>query len=209
MTEAQLARAREATERKRMEQPLQILYVGRLSKPKNVDVLLRAVARATSGGARLVCTVIGGGPELEHLRQLARELGIQERVEFTGAVDYELVLEKLERAHSLVLVSESEGWPKALMEGMAYGLVCIGSSRGLIPQLLGDGRGLVVPPGDVEAVAGHLAAIAADPDTYTSMSRAAAGWAQGFSLERLRDELRALLERAWARPLSEAYRIKG
>ena len=120
------------------------------------------------------------------------------------------VLDNLvKKAHVLVLVSESEGWPKALMEGMAYGLVCIGSSRGFIPQLLGDGRGLVVPAGNVEALAQHLARIAADPDAYAAMSRAAAGWAQTFSLERLRQELRSLLERSWARPLSEAHQLKA
>jgi len=203
MNEAQIASARASSMRKRFEGRLRVLYVGRLSRAKNVDILLRALAQANAAGAELTCTVAGTGSELGSLRHLAASLGIEKCVEFIGGIGYEKVLDQFERAHILVLVSESEGWPKALVEAMTYGLLCIGSNRGLIPQLLGSGRGLVVPPGDVEATASLLSRLAADPSTYVPMSRAAAAWAQGFSLERLRDELRTLIEGAWGCLLAE------
>jgi glycosyltransferase involved in cell wall biosynthesis len=113
--------------RKRFDGRLRVLFVGRLSRAKNVDILLRALAQANAAGAELTCTVAGTGSELDSLRHLAARLGIQECVEFTGGMGYEKVLDQFERAHILVLVSESEGWPKALVEAMTYGLLCIGS----------------------------------------------------------------------------------
>jgi glycosyltransferase involved in cell wall biosynthesis len=197
MSEAQLERARKASSPKLFETPLRVLFVGRLSQPKNVDLLIRAVAQINSTAPRLKCSIVGVGPELPRLEQLVERLNVRNEVEFTGGLDHELVLEQLERAHLLVLVSESEGWPKALVEAMAFGLICIGSNRGLVPQLLGNNRGFVVPVGDTEALISVLSRIVADPQSYASMSQAAAAWAQGFSLERLRDELRSLLERSW------------
>jgi glycosyltransferase involved in cell wall biosynthesis len=197
MSEDQLSRASKVSSHKSFAGPLRVLYVGRLSQPKNVDVLLRALARVNETGAKLTCSIVGIGPELPRLRQLVEELDIRNEVEFTGGIEHQHVLKQLERAHILVLASESEGWPKALVEAMAYGLLCIGSNRGLVPQLLADNRGFVVPVRDERAIGSVLSRIAADPEAFASMSRDAAAWAQAFSLERLRDELRQLLESSW------------
>jgi glycosyltransferase involved in cell wall biosynthesis len=97
----------------------------------------------------------------------------------------------------LALVSEAEGWPKAIAEGMAFGLVCIGSDRGFVPKMLSGGRGLTVAPGDAGALAGLLSAIARDPEQYVPMRRAAAEWSQQYSLEGLREAIRQLLLEKW------------
>ena len=97
----------------------------------------------------------------------------------------------------LVLASESEGWPKAITEAMVFGLVCIGSNRGVVPELLGEGRGLVVPPGDRVALTAALLELAARPEWRRDVGRLASDWAQAYSLDGLRDALRELLAREW------------
>ena len=143
------------------------------------------------------CTIVGEGPERHSLEQLVMELSIEKDVRFTGGVPHEETSSILEDADVLVLVSETEGWPKALAEAMAFGLVCIGSDRGLIPQMLGEGRGMVVPPGDVDSLAKELGRIARDPERCPSMRERAAAWAQQYSLEGLREALRCLLNERW------------
>src|SRR5207253_2872892 len=118
-------------------------------------VLLDALSRIPSP-ERMECVVVGEGPERQSLEAQARKLGLDGRISFTGGLAFEQVLDQYERADVLVLASQTEGWPKAITEGMAFGLLCIGSDRGLVPQILGDGRGLVVPPGDVDALARAL-----------------------------------------------------
>lgn len=197
LTRAQTERARRAASGKRLDRPLRVLYVGRLSASKNVDVLLRAVADLVTTGIAIHCTIVGEGPERAALESVAAGAGLHAAVDFAGAVDLEAVLEHYERAHALVLASEGEGWPKAIAEAMAFGLVCVGSDRGLIPQMLGEGRGIVVPPRDRDALVAALRQIGSSPDEYRAMSQRAAVWGQRHSLEDLREALGELLSRWW------------
>ena len=142
-------------------------------------------------------TIVGEGPERGALEQLAESLGLAPHVRFTGGLPFEAVIGHLEASDALVLASETEGWPKSLAEGMAFGLACIGSTIGFVPEML-QGRGLAVPPRDEDALTAALAKIAESPDRLAPMRRAAADWAQRYSLEGLKDALRALMEEWWA-----------
>ena len=202
-------RARLAIARRELSSELRIVYLGRLSVAKNLDVLLRAMASVAARGFKLQCTIVGEGPERDSLERLAAELSIAQNVRFTGGVPHEEITSILQDADALVLVSETEGWPKALAEAMAFGLVCIASDRGLIPQMLGDGRGIVVEPRNVDALAKELARVAGDPERLPVMRERAAAWAQQYSLEGLREALRCLLNERWGTtipPVAQAVR---
>ena len=197
LTADHMERARIAAKRAWNGKPLRVLFAGRLSKPKNVDILLRAVARNRQAGLDVRCTVVGEGPQREPLERLVLDLGISEAVEFTGGIGFEDVICQLEKSDVLALVSEAEGWPKAIAEGMAFGLVCIGSDRGFVPKMLANGRGLTVTPGDAGALADLLSEIARYPEQYVPMRSAAAEWSQQYSLEGLREAIRQLLLEKW------------
>jgi len=145
----------------------------------------------------MTATIVGEGPERASLEALAEELHIQGAVEFTGGLAFEDVLKRLERADILALVSETEGWPKAIAEAMAFGLIAIGSDRGFVPKMLAEDRGFVVPPGNAEELARCFVEIARHPEHCDRMRRAASDWAQQFSLEGLREAIRKLLLASW------------
>ncbi len=196
----QLARAEQAARQKASRKaggPLRLLYVGRLSAAKNVDIIIEALARLNERGLKVTCDIVGDGAERAALEKRMNDLRLQARVNFAGAVEFERVFDFYEKADVLVLASESEGWPKAIAEAMAFGLICIGSNRGLVPWMLGEGRGLVVPPRAVTALADSLAKIAAAPEQYLEMGQRAAAWSARYSLEGLREALRELLSRSW------------
>jgi glycosyltransferase involved in cell wall biosynthesis len=205
MDEAQMDRARTAELRDWTKRPLEVLFVGRLSEAKNVDVIIRAIAAMQNEARWVRLRVVGDGPMRATLESLANSLKVADRVMFQGAVPQAKVLDFYEQAHVLVLASQTEGWPKAIAEAMAFGLVCIGTDRGFVPQMLGDGRGLLVPPRDIVALADALRSVLSDPGRAEQISERAAAWAQQFTLERFRDALRAQLESAWKvtlRPVS-------
>jgi len=206
LSDAQVSRARDARTRRRTAGSLRVIFVGRLSGPKNVDTVLQAVARVVRNGTDVHCTIVGDGAEGDRLRSLARGEGIEARVEFVGAVGIDDVLARYEAADTLVLVSQSEGWPKAIAEAMTFGLVCVGSDRGMVPQMLADGRGVVVPPQDEEALADALARIAADPEGSDAMGRRAAEWGGRHSLEELEAAIAALLTEWWDTPIGSTPR---
>jgi glycosyltransferase involved in cell wall biosynthesis len=199
LTAEQIERARQSAARDRRGPSLRVLYTGRLSKAKNVDVLLRAAARVRAAGHDVTATIIGTGPERESLGALASELGIADRIEFTGGLPFESVIDHLAAADVLVLASETEGWPKSIAEGMAFGLACIGSNVGFVPQML-EGRGFAVTPRDEDGLTAALLRIADSPDRLAEMRHGAAVWAQRYSLEGLRDALRDLMAEWWGEP---------
>lgn len=89
------------------------------------------------------------------MMDLAESLNVADRVCFYGNVSAEEVVTRLNGADIFLLVSKTEGLPRAMIEAMAQGLPCIGSDAGGIPELLD--ASVIVPKGDAEALAGKIA----------------------------------------------------
>jgi glycosyltransferase involved in cell wall biosynthesis len=195
MDEREIERAKRCASIERPRRPMHILYVGRLTLEKNVHVLLSALQRLQQEGFQFECRIAGGGVLQEKLERQAALL--HSAVKILGPLPVQQVFEQYEWADILVLASETEGWPKAIAEGMAFGLVCIGSNRGMIPKMLGEGRGILVEPGDEQALISTLKALSQDTQTFLSISQKASAWAQNYSLERLRQAISELLTQTW------------
>lgn len=195
------ARRRFATPRDVPDQPARLVFVGRLSAAKNPRTVVEAVALLAARGVDVSATLVGDGPERPALEAAIERSGLGDRVRLAGAVPFDRVLDAYEEADLLVLVSETEGWPKAVAEAMAFGLVPVASDRGLIPWMVATGtpepRGAVVPPGDAPALADAVERLLADRQAFRDMGRRAADWAGRFSLDGLREALRDLMEERW------------
>ena len=177
---------------------LRVLFVGRLSAAKHVDRVIEAVGALADRGRPVALAVVGDGPERASLAATVERAGWADVVTFRGAVDLSAMPDVYASADVLVLASESEGWPKAIVEAMAFGLVCIGNDRGMVPTIVSEGRGFTVPAGDATAIAARLDELAADPALVAATAHRAAAWAEQFSLDRLEQELRDLVGLAWA-----------
>ncbi|CCG03759.1 glycosyltransferase [Blastococcus saxobsidens] len=135
-------------------------YVGRLAEQKRADVLVHAFGRMAEEAALVV---VGDGPERERVRQLVRASPVAERITMTGFVDHSAVPGVLASLDVLVLPSAYEEMGSVLVEAMAAGLPVVASDVGGIPEVVRDGEtGLLVPPGDVDALAGALDRLVAD-----------------------------------------------
>jgi glycosyltransferase involved in cell wall biosynthesis len=134
-----------------------VLFAGRLTASKGVDVLVRACAIA-----RLPLRVVGDGPARAELEQLAREVGAD--ATFTGDVDRGEVATEMARAAALAVPSL---WPDVaplvVAEGWAAGVPVVGSDLGGLGELIADGRGLPCPAGDEAALAAALRSVVGDP----------------------------------------------
>jgi glycosyltransferase involved in cell wall biosynthesis len=171
--------------------------VGRLAPNKNVDVLISAVAELQRRGIAAECVIVGDGPERGTLEAIVERHGLEKSVQLTGALPFDEAQEWYERADALVLASDAEGWPKAIAEAMAFGLVCVGSDRGFTRRMLADGRGILVQPRDLTGLADLLADVARHPERYDDMRARASLWAQQYSLEGLRRAIGSLLRDWW------------
>jgi glycosyltransferase involved in cell wall biosynthesis len=146
----------------RSPEPGLLVAIGRLADKKGIDVLLNALVKVP--GARL--DVVGDGPDRPALEAQVAELGLDDRVRFLGRRPREGVLDALRRATAVVIPSivgaggDMEGTPVVLCEAMAAGVPVVASALGGLEECLVDGKtGLLVPPGDVEALAGALSRV--------------------------------------------------
>lgn len=203
MTSEQVQHGALVARNKRLTIPAQILYAGRLVPHKGIDILLRSLKLLLNQGPAFKLAILGDGPERNGLLKLTQELGLTGHVHFVGAVSYNEVMSWYEKSHILVLPSfNSEGWPKVLAEAMCYGLVCVGTDHGLVPWLL-QNRGVVVPVADVDGLATGLRGILNDVSVYDTLSKQASAWAQGYSLEGLKEALDNLLASRWGYKLTD------
>ena len=163
-----------------------ILYAGRLSREKGIDILLRAVALLPPGTRENVNVVIaGGGPAENELRTLSASLGIDDRVRFAGVVSPGPdLLAEYDASDLFVLPSRTEGVPRALLEARARLLPVVATSVGGIPHLIRDGEsGLIVPPDDPQAMAQAIGRVIDNPALARSLGNAGREVASAYSLE--------------------------
>ena len=141
-----------------------LLFVGRLSAAKGVPVLIDAMARLGRSHPETRLTLIGDGPDRAALEARAAEAGLSDRVAFAGYRDEHGVAEALAGTDIFVLPSFAEGLPVVLMEALAARCAVVTTRIAGIPELVRDGEtGLVVPPGEAEALAQALARLLDNP----------------------------------------------
>lgn len=133
-----------------------ILFVGRVTGEKNIDVLLRAVA-ALQPELDVKLDIVGGGDLLHPLQQLAVELGIASRVTFLGYLTDDELRATYTRATLFVMPSIAELQSIATMEAMASGLPVVAADAMALPHLVHDGgNGYLFEPGNVADLAAKL-----------------------------------------------------
>lgn len=156
--------------------PVRLLCVGRLVPEKGQHVLLQALAEVLRRGIAVQLTLAGDGADRESLKTQARELRVAEAVRFAGATSHAETLRMCAEADVFALASFAEGIPVALMEAMALGVPCVSTMVAGIPELIRDGQdGVLVPPGNADALTEALVRLASDPAlrrAYGESSRA-------------------------------------
>ncbi|SEC18553.1 Glycosyltransferase involved in cell wall bisynthesis [Paramicrobacterium humi] len=150
-----------------------IIFVGRITGEKQIDVLIRAFAQIDSSlDARL--EIIGGGDQKRNLEHLAEQLGLADRVTFTGYVTDEQLRAAYARATVLAMPSIAELQSIVTMEAMASALPVVAANAMALPHLVHDGaNGYLFTPGDENELAARLTdVLTADAESLRAMKQA-------------------------------------
>jgi glycosyltransferase involved in cell wall biosynthesis len=153
--------------------PPRVLYLGRLSQEKRVDVAVAAFARLDRGlGAKLL--IAGNGPTRQQLDRQVDLLGVRDRVEFRGMVPSTEIWHLLNEATMVVMPSRTEGLPLVALEASAMARPVLASAVGGLTEVVIDGlTGRSLPVGDVPALASAMAELLGCPERARSMGLAA------------------------------------
>jgi glycosyltransferase involved in cell wall biosynthesis len=166
--------------RKNLMHPI-ILFIGSLTEQKGVRYLLEAFADVHRSFQDSKLIIIGEGPELERLIALTQQLGIQENVSFEDAVAHSRVSTIMQESSIFVLPSINEGFGLVLLESLANGLPAIAFNSGGVGDILGEGAGLLVEPGNVEQLANAIKKLITDKDLYAHVRKQGFKKSQDFS----------------------------
>lgn len=161
--------------------------VARMQRHRRFDVLLEGVKRAGVPGLRVL--VIGRGTNMETVAvKPARRLGLEQIVTFTGYLGKDYLPTVAAFDALLFLVPGSDGTCRALREAMAMGKPVIGARRGMIPELVEDGRTGLVIDDTPDNIARAIERLAASRDGRLAMGKAARAKAvEAFDLRRQAD----------------------
>jgi glycosyltransferase involved in cell wall biosynthesis len=136
--------------------PVMLLFVGRFAFNKGIDVLLQVARRLDSEGRGMGFRFVLAGDGPERVRMEAE--GLPRNVELAGKVDDERLEQLYADCHALVLPTRFEGMPTVVLEAMARSRPVIVSDVGASAELVDEGNGFLLPPGDADAL--HRACIA-------------------------------------------------
>ena len=166
-----------------------VTYTGKLNRGKGLETLLRSWRRIAEDrkDAHLVLVGSGAGMYLSceaELRRYVGEHGLEDRVTFTGYKQN--VHEYLQASDIYVMPSESEALSNSLIEGLSCGLPTVASAvGGMLDVVTHERNGLLVPPGDDEALAAALRRLMNDPELRVRLAGAARERAQAFDIQRV------------------------
>jgi glycosyltransferase involved in cell wall biosynthesis len=187
--------------------PLRIVYVGRLvEEQKRVFDLPRIMEVLERRGVPATLTVVGDGKDRQALESLASPCVERGTIRFAGILSNNEITRELRDHDALILTSEYEGFPLAVLEAMAWGCIPVVTAiRSGIPELVRDGdNGYVIGVGDIETFAERLAGLQRDGQLRERLSQRAFGSLHegGFTAEAMTDRYLDLF-RGIAKELSD------
>jgi len=171
-----------------------------MTRIKGLFEIVEALAQLVNAGFDLVLDLVGmvkkGDPVLEELEELARSIGMGERVSYHGykTAGPEL-LAYYRRADIYIIASQasSEGFPRTIWEAMASSLPVVATEVGSIPAFISDAA-VLVPPKNTGALAGAVRELLENPGLRQNLIRRGMALAKNNTLEQRAGEMVSLIE---------------
>ena len=172
-----------------------VIYLGRLKKYKSVDHLLRAFALVVKDMPEARLTIVGEGDFKGNLMDLAHQLLLEDKIEFTGFVSENEKVRRLQKAWVAVYPSLKEGWGLTNIEANACGTPVIASNvPGLKDSVVPGKTGLLYEYGDVPGLSECLIKILSDKDYRNKLTQGGLKWAKDFSWDVAAEKTLELIE---------------
>lgn len=197
ITQDEYAKGKLLAHSKSLSSPLKLLFVGRLEKAKGVHRILEIVRIIKESNIAFHLTMVGDGPERLEIEQIIQEYDLESSVALAGWQPKAKLGIFYSDAHiQLLPSSSSEGWPKVLSEGMAYGVVPLASSVSSIPQILAKSQsGLAFAPDDIKSFVQAVLNFSNNSVAWKQMSDNGVKMAAHFTYENYLSAIKQLLSK--------------
>jgi len=174
-----------------------LIIVCRMDESKGAGRVIDALYNLKEEYPGIKLDIIGDGPALGLFKEKVVQLGIKDKVFFHGKLNHEGVLKALKGAQIFCFPTDSEGFPKAVLEALASGLPVFATPVSALPALINPGGGVLLKNVLPETLSNELRNLFMHPDKYLEMQEHAFETARAFTLEKWTESIKQHLHQAW------------
>ncbi len=172
-----------------------LVYAGRLSEEKNIDVLIRALAWLKQSRPQALLVLAGNGKDWQKLAALAAKLGIKDSVKFLGRLNQKELAQVFNAAEIFTTASTSETQGMTVLQAMACGRPALGVRSRALPEYINKSNGALVAPGDYRSLAKAAAALLSDRRRLKKLGEDAYRQVRKFSRQKIADRWEEIFRR--------------
>lgn len=172
---------------------IKFVFVGSLTPGKNPMYAVKLIERLIKKRNEIELNIYGEGPERIFLEKYIKENKLENFIFFRGNQNKEIVKNAYQQSHFVLLPSKSEGWPKAIAEGMFWGCVPIATKISCVPFMLDYGNRGILMDMNLDKDVSQIEAVIANKDNFFSKSKLAHDWSQNYTTDLFQSEIKKLL----------------
>ena len=182
-----------------------LCIVCRQEKGKGTEIVIEAIKKLKDNGKINYLDVVGDGLYLSNLKSLVKKFNIENQICFHGKLNHEQVLNVLQQNHFFVYPTNSEGFPKVVLEAMSQGLVVLTTPVSILGKMINDSQaGLILEEKTSDEIINKIQTLVSSMEAVSLMSDNAIQYSKQFTLDRWANEIGKHLENAWNVKLKKA-----
>jgi glycosyltransferase involved in cell wall biosynthesis len=179
---------------KDLKSRIHFIFVGALVSGKNPLYAIQLLEKLYKKGYDVALALYGEGVERKKLADYISQNNLESIISLEGNQTQDIVKIAYESSHFVLLPSESEGWPKAIAEGMFWGCVPVSTKVSCVPFMLDYGNRGVLLEMDLEKDVRQMEDLFRNEADYISKSQKASDWSRNYTLDVFEEEIIKLLQ---------------
>ncbi|CAM4152119.1 glycosyltransferase family 4 protein [Gillisia hiemivivida] len=179
--------------RQNFDYPFEFIFVGSLVSGKNPLYAIKLIESLRELGVPASLKIYGEGVLEKELKDYINKNNLASIISLEGNIVLNQLKKTYLESHFIILASQSEGWPKAIAEGMFYGCIPIATSVSCVPWMLDNGKRGVLVTEDIDQTTHCILNILNDKSKLQRMSKKAQNWSEQYTLEKFEHEIKKLL----------------
>jgi len=172
---------------------IEFIFVGSLVSGKNPLYGIKIMQNLIEKGFNIVLNLYGEGSERNNLKNYIQTNNLEKFIVLHGNQNKEIIKKAYQKSHFVILPSRSEGWPKAIAEGMFWGCVPVATKVSCLPSMLDYGNRGILLEMDLDKDVNMIKEIISDEKTFLTKSRLAMQWSQNYTTDLFENEIKKLL----------------
>jgi glycosyltransferase involved in cell wall biosynthesis len=184
---------KELTQKTSFNLVVKFIFVGSLSIGKNPLYAIKLVEGLLKNGKQITLDLYGEGLERKSLEEYIQNNKLERYIVLKGNQDKDTIKKAYQYCHFVILPSKSEGWPKAIAEGMFWGCVPVATQVSCVPFMLDYGKRGILLEMNLNKDLMQIEQLLLDENDFLSKSKLASDWSQNYTTDIFEDQIKKLL----------------